>query len=89
MGAILEREIREGDILCQRMIELLHVSGKPDRTPAQVAACQAKRAKDRPLCPKCGQDEVRLNSSGKNKNGRYLRCYGCDHHWKESAKDES
>ena len=79
MGIILEREKNSLDF---RMLELLHVGFHATLTPAQIAARDARRCKDRPLCPKCGLDEVRCNSSGRSKKGRYLRCYGCDYHWR-------
>jgi transposase-like protein len=82
MGAVLEAE---KPYLDSRMLELLDVGFHKTLTPAQIAARDAKRAQDRPLCPKCGKDEVRTN--GKNKRARYLRCYACDHHWRELVKE--
>ena len=85
MGAILEAE---RPYLDPRMVELLHVSGNTGNramTPARRAAYDARRAKDRPICPQCGQDEARTAGGGQH-NGRIRwKCLGCGHAWRDAA----
>ena len=85
MGAVLEAEM---EYLDDRMLELLNLNFHTESTAAQRRGWNSRRAQDRPLCPKCGQDEVRCNSSGQRKVSRYLRCYGCGHHWSERVKEQ-
>ena len=87
MGAILEAE---REYLDQRMIQLLSVGGRAHHlTPARIAANNAKRAKDRPLCPECGLDGARTSAGGIRRNARYWRCGECGHKWKVMTEAEN
>ena len=82
MGSILAQE---AEFLDDRMRALIDVKGSYRGTPAQIKSGLSRRAKDRPLCPKCGQDEARCNG-GRNKRSRYFHCHACDHRWSEPKK---
>jgi transposase-like protein len=79
MGMILEAE---APFLDNRMRELLDVGFHQHLSPAQLAARDAKRAKDRPLCPECGLDGARTNAGGIKSKARYWRCGECGAKWK-------
>ena len=77
MGSILAQE---AEFLDERKRALIDVKGSYRGTPAQIKSGLSRRAKDRPLCPICGEDEVRTNG---RKRRQYWRCYACGHKWSE------
>jgi transposase-like protein len=79
MGMILDSE-KSG--LNARMLELMDIGERAHLSLAQLAARNAKRAKDRPLCPECGLDGARTNAGGIKSKARYWRCGECGAKWK-------